>query len=40
MSQSSYFKTRPDLSTLGGVGGVNLGKHFEWTNRDEAWWIE
>ena len=26
MSQSSYFKSRPDLLTLGGVGGGNLGK--------------
>ena len=26
MSQSSYFKYRPDLLTLGGVGGGNLGK--------------
>ena len=26
MSQSSYFKSRPDLLTLGGVGGRNLGK--------------
>ena len=25
-SQSSYFKSRPDLLTLGGVGGGNLGK--------------
>ena len=40
MSQSFYFKSRPDLLTLGGVGGGNLGKHFEWRNRDEAWWIE
>ena len=24
MSQSSYFKSRPDLLTLGGVGGVTL----------------
>ena len=23
MSQSSYFKSRPDLLTLGGVGGGN-----------------
>ena len=43
MSQSSYFKSRPDLLTLG--GGVEgeigkLGKHLEWRNRDEAWWIE
>ena len=40
MSQSSYFKSRPDILTLGGVGGENLGKHLEWRNRDEAWWIE
>ena len=26
MSQSSYFKSRLDLLTLGGVGGGNLGK--------------
>ena len=26
MSQSSYFKSLPDLLTLGGVGGGNLGK--------------
>ena len=26
MSQSSYFKSRPDLLTLGAVGGENLGK--------------
>ena len=26
MSQRSYFKSRPDLLTLGGVGGGNLGK--------------
>ena len=26
MSQSSYFKSRPDVLTLGGVGGGNLGK--------------
>ena len=26
MSQSSYFKSRPDLSTLGGVGGEILKK--------------
>ena len=24
VSQSSYFKSRPDLMTLGGVGGGNL----------------
>ena len=27
MSQSSYFKSRPDLLTLGGVGGGNFGKN-------------
>ena len=26
MSQRSYFKSRPDLLTFGGVGGGNLGK--------------
>ena len=26
MAQSSYFKSRPDLLTLGGVGGGNLRK--------------
>ena len=26
MSQSSYFKSQPDLLTLGGVRGGNLGK--------------
>ena len=40
MSQSSYFKSRLDLLTLGGLGGGNLGKHLEWNNGDEAWWIE
>ena len=41
MSQSSYFKSRPDLLTLGGVGGGEiLEKHLECRNRDEAWWIE
>ena len=34
MSQSSYFKSRPELVTLGGgeLGGGNLklGKHLEW----------
>ena len=37
MSQSSYCKSRPDLLTLGGVGGDigNLGKRLEWRNRDE-----
>ena len=40
-SYSSYFKSRPDLVTLGGggSGGVNLklGKHLEWRNWDETW---
>ena len=40
MSQSSYFKSRPDLLTLGGVGGEIFEKHLEWRNGDEAWWIE
>ena len=40
MSQSSYFKSRPDPLTFGGVGGGNLGKQLEWRNRDEAWWIK
>ena len=41
MSQSSYFKSRTDLVTLGGeLGGGNLklGKHLEWRDRDETWW--
>ena len=29
MSQSSYFKSQPDLLTLGGVGGGNVGKTLE-----------
>ena len=40
MSQSSYFKLRPDRLTSGGVGGGNLGINLEWRNRDEARWIE
>ena len=40
MSQSNYFKSRPDLLTLGGVGGGKFKKLLEWRNRDEAWWIE
>ena len=38
VSQSSYFKCRSDLMTLGGVGGgnLNLGKHLEWRDRDET----
>ena len=27
MSQSSYFKSQPDLLTLWGFGGGNLGKN-------------
>ena len=41
VSQSCYFKTRPDLVTFGGdLGGGNLklGKHLEWRDRDETWW--
>ena len=42
MSQRFYFKSRPDLVTLGGgeLGGGNLklGKHLEWRDRDKAWW--
>ena len=42
MSQSSYFKSRTDLMTLGGgeLGGGNLklGKHLECRDRDETWW--
>ena len=40
MSQSSYFKSRPDLLTLGELEGEIIRKHKEWRNRDEAWWIE
>ena len=40
VSQSSYFKSRPDPVTLGGVGGgtSNLGKRLEWRNRNKTWW--
>ena len=39
MSQSSYFKSRPDLLTLGELEGEigNLGKRLECKNWDEAW---
>ena len=45
MSQSSYFKFRPDMLTLGGGGDLegeigNLGKRLEWRNWDETWWVE
>ena len=41
MSQSFYFKSRPDLVTSGGVGGTgNLGKCLEWRDRDETWLVE
>ena len=35
MSQSSYFKYRPDPVTLGGVGSgsLNLRKRLEWRGR-------
>ena len=37
LSQSSYFISRPDLVTLGGVGGTfNLGERLEWRDRDET----
>ena len=37
MSQSSYFKSLPDLATLGrelGGGNLKLGKPLEWRDRD------
>ena len=42
VSQSSYFKSRPDPVTLGGAGGetYNLGKRFKWNDQDETWWEE
>ena len=42
MSQNSYFKSRPDLVTLGEVDGgtINLGKRLEWRDRNETWWEE
>ena len=42
MSQSSYFKPRPDLLALRGIGGEtgNLRKLLEWRNWDETWWVE
>jgi len=42
MSQSSYFKSRPDLLTLGELEGEtgNLGKRLEWRDRDGTWWVE
>ena len=45
MSQSYYFKSWPDLVTLGGGGSwegetLYLGKHLEWRDRDEAGWRE
>ena len=42
MSQNSYFKSRTDLVTLGGVAGGtgNLEKRIEWRDRDETWWVE
>jgi len=38
MSQCSYFKFRPDLSTLDGVGGENrkFWKILRWGNQDET----
>ena len=42
MSQRPYVESRPDMLTLGGVGGEtgNIGKRLEWSNRDETWWVE
>ena len=42
VSQNSYFKSRPDLVTLGEVDGgtINLGKRLEWRDRNETWWEE
>ena len=42
MSQSSYFKSRTDLVTLGKLEGEtrNLGKRLEWRDQDETWWVE
>ena len=40
VSQSSYFKSRPDPVTLQGVGGggsKNLRKCLEFRDRDETW---
>ena len=40
VSQSYYFKSRPDPVTLWGVGGRGpkiLGKRLEWKDRDETW---
>ena len=39
MSQSSYYKSRPDLLTLGGeLEGEtrNLGKQLAWRNQNET----
>ena len=42
MSQSFYFKSRPDLFTLGVLNGEtgNLGRRLEWRDRYETWWVE
>ena len=41
VTQISYFKSRPDLVSLEGVGGAgNLGKRLEWKDQDETWWEE
>ena len=39
VSQSSYFKSRPDLVTLGELEGEarNLGKRLDWRDWDETW---
>ena len=41
MSQSSYFKSEPDLLTLGG-GWRGKPEILEntWRDPDETWWIE
>ena len=44
MSQSSYFKSRPEFGDIGGGGDGggtgNLGKRLEWRGRDETWCVE
>ena len=41
MSQSSYFKSRPDLVKLGGVGEEtgDLGKRLEWRDQEETFQV-
>ena len=42
MSQSSFFKSQPDMVTLGKLEGEtrNLGKRLEWRDLDETGWVE